>query len=119
MTQISNPGGTIITQTTHKRAIFSFLSCTTTFLQQNFWIELPLIGAPNWYLLTLLSPYAGVYYWTSGDRVDEFAIKLETNDDETENSINVQGSEEEIERMWRAMEWREKGMVKVPGLLDA
>ena len=61
----------------------------------------------------------GVYYWRSGDRVDEFAIKLETNDDETENSINVQGSEEEIERMWRAMEWREKGMVKVPGLLDA
>jgi len=82
-------------------------------------LELPLIGAPNWYLLTLLSPYAGVYYWRSGDRVDEFAIKLETNDDETENSINVQGSEEEIERMWRAMEWREKGMVKVPGLLDA
>lgn len=80
-------------------------------------LELPVIGAPNWYYLTLISPYAGVYYWRSGDRVDEFAIKLETNDDETENSINVQGSEEEIERMWRAMEWREKGMVKVPGLL--
>lgn len=82
-------------------------------------IELPVIGAPNWYYLTLLSPYAGVYYWRSGDRVDEFSIKLQTNDEETENSINVQGSEEEIERMWRALDWQEKGMVKVSGLMDA
>mmetsp|Transcript_204 Transcript_204/g.493 ORF Transcript_204/g.493 Transcript_204/m.493 type:complete len:277 (+) Transcript_204:271-1101(+) len=80
-------------------------------------LELPVIGAPNWYYMCLLSPYAGVYYWRSGDRVDEFEIKLESNDEETENSINVQGSEEEIERMWRAMEWQEKGMVKVPSLL--
>jgi len=68
--------------------------------------------------LCLLSPYAGVYYWRSGDRVDEFSIKLEANDEETENSISVLGSEEEMERMWRALEWQEKGMVKVPGLLD-
>ncbi len=80
--------------------------------------ELPLIGAPNWYYLCLLSPYAGVYYWRSGDRVDEFSIKLEANDEETENSISVLGSEEEMERMWRALEWQEKGMVMVPGLLD-
>lgn len=80
-------------------------------------LELPLIGAPNWYLMCLLSPYAGVYYWRSGDRVDEFQIKLESNDEDTENSINVLGSEEEIERMWRAMEWQEKGMVKVPSLM--
>jgi len=80
-------------------------------------LELPVIGAPNWYYMCLLSPYAGIYYWRSGDRVDEFAIKLETNDEETENSISVQGSEDEIERMWRALEWQEKGMVKVPGLL--
>ncbi|MGK3753729.1 MAG: hypothetical protein ACI8RD_006036 [Bacillariaceae sp.] len=79
--------------------------------------ELPVIGTPNWYYLTLLSPYAGIYYWRSGDRTDEFSIKLEANDEETENSINVQGSEDEIERMWRALEWQEKGMVKVPGLL--
>jgi hypothetical protein len=79
--------------------------------------ELPGIGQPNWFLLTLVSPYAGVYYWRSGDRVDDISFKLETNDDETENSISVQGSEEEIERMWRQLEWQEKGMVKVPGLL--
>ena len=80
--------------------------------------EIPFIGVPNWYYLCLLSPYAGVYYWRSGDRVDEFSIKLEANDEETENSISVLGSEEEMERMWRALEWQEKGMVKVPGLLD-
>jgi Cofactor assembly of complex C subunit B len=65
-----------------------------------------------------LSPYAGIYYWRAGDRVDEVSIKLEANDEETENTINVQGNEEEIERMWRTLEWQEKGMVKVPGLLE-
>jgi len=81
-------------------------------------LVLPVIGEPNWYYMCLLSPYAGVYYWRSGDRVDEFSIKLEANDEETENEISVLGSEEEMERMWRALEWQEKGMVKVPGLLD-
>lgn len=81
-------------------------------------LVLPIIGEPNWYYMCLLSPYAGVYYWRSGDRVDEFQIKLEANDEETENSISVLGSEEEMERMWRTLEWSEKGMVKVPGLLD-
>lgn len=80
--------------------------------------ELPGIGKPNWYLGTLISPYAGIYYWSKGDRVDECSFKLEANDDDTENSITVQGSEEEIERMWRQLEWQEKGMVRVPGLLD-
>lgn len=81
-------------------------------------LVLPVIGEPNWYFMCLLSPYAGVYYWRSGDRVDDYSIKLETNDDESENSISVQGSEDEMERMWRALEWQEKGMVMVPGLLD-
>jgi Cofactor assembly of complex C subunit B len=81
-------------------------------------LELPVIGQPNWYLLALLSPYAGVYYWKSGDRVDDCEVKLEANDDETQNEITVQGSDEEMERMWRTLEWQEKGMVKVEGLLD-
>jgi hypothetical protein len=83
-------------------------------------LELPGgIGKPNWFLLTLLSPYAGVYYWKSGDRVDDCSVKLMTNDDETENEITVQGSEEELERMWRTLEWQEKGMVKVEGILES
>jgi Cofactor assembly of complex C subunit B len=81
-------------------------------------LELPLFGKPNWYLLALLSPYAGVYYWSSGDRVDEISFKLSTTDDDSENEIIVQGNDEEIERMWRTLEWQEKGMVKVEGILD-
>jgi hypothetical protein len=81
-------------------------------------LQLPVIGGePNWFLLALLSPYAGLYYWRSGDRVDDCTVKLETNKAETENEITVQGSEEELERMWRTLEWQEKGMVKVEGLL--
>ena len=80
-------------------------------------LELPLIGQPNWFLLALLSPYAGLYYWQSGDRVDDCSVKLATNQEETENEITVQGSEEELERMWRTLEWQEKGMVKVEPLL--
>ena len=72
---------------------------------------------PNWFLLALLSPYAGLYYWRSGDRVDDCSVKLLANKDETENEILVQGSEEELERMWKTMDWQEKGMVKIEGVL--
>jgi len=82
-------------------------------------LELPFLGGqqPNWFLLALLSPYAGLYYWQSGDRVDDCSVKLMTNEEETENEITVQGSEEELERMWRTLEWQEKGMVKVEPIL--
>lgn len=73
---------------------------------------------PNWFLLALLSPYAGLYYWRSGDRVDDCTVKLSTNDEETQNEIAIEGSEEELDRMWRALEWREKGKIKIDGLLD-
>jgi hypothetical protein len=72
----------------------------------------------NWFWLVLLSPYAGVYYWKSGDRVDDCSVKLSTNDDETLNEIVVQGNEDELERMWRTLQWQEKGMVKVEGILE-
>ena len=45
-------------------------------------------------------------------------VKLATNDDETLNEISVEGNDEEIERMWRTLELREKGMVKVEGILE-
>ena len=81
-------------------------------------LELPVIGTPNWFLLTLLSPYAGIYYWKSGDRVDDMKVKLSTNDDETLNEITIEGNDEEIDRMWRTLDLREKGMVKVEGILS-
>jgi len=80
-------------------------------------LTLPVIGQPNWFYLALLSPYAGLYYWKAGDRVDDCTVKLSTNDEETENEIIVQGSDEELERMWRTLQWQEKGMVKVEGIL--
>ncbi|KAL3806767.1 hypothetical protein ACHAXA_000784 [Cyclostephanos tholiformis] len=80
-------------------------------------LVLPGIGSPNWFYLVLLSPYAGIYYWRSGDRVDEMKVKLATNDDETLNEVTIEGNDEEIERMWRTLDLREKGMVKVEGIL--
>ncbi|CAB9497185.1 Protein of unknown function (DUF3529) [Seminavis robusta] len=96
----------------------AFLSLGLVLQIQFQGLELPVIGEPNWYLLSLLSPYAGLYYWKQGDRVDDCEVKLEANDDETENEITVQGSDEEMERMWRTLEWQEKGMVKIEGLLE-
>lgn len=78
---------------------------------------LPGIGSPNWFYLVLLSPYAGIYYWRSGDRVDDMKVKLATNDDETLNEVTIEGNDEEIDRMWRTLDLQEKGMVKVEGIL--
>jgi len=82
-------------------------------------LTLPVIGNPNWYYLVLLSPYAGIYYWKSGDRVDDIKVKLASNDDETENEITIEGNDDEIERMWRTLELKEKGMIKVEGFLES
>jgi len=80
-------------------------------------LVLPVIGSPNWFLLCLLSPYAGIYYWRSGDRVDDMKVKLAANDDDTFNEITIEGNDEEIERFWQTLELSEKGMVKVEGIL--
>jgi len=81
---------------------------------------IPFLGIkPNWFYLVALGPYAGVYYWKSGDRVDDVMVKLASNDDDTMNEITVEGNDDEIERMWRTLDWNEKGMVKIEGLLGA
>eukprot|EP00555_Chaetoceros_dichaeta_P009182 CAMPEP_0198258628 /NCGR_PEP_ID=MMETSP1447-20131203/7993_1 /TAXON_ID=420782 /ORGANISM="Chaetoceros dichaeta, Strain CCMP1751" /LENGTH=349 /DNA_ID=CAMNT_0043945793 /DNA_START=187 /DNA_END=1236 /DNA_ORIENTATION=- len=80
---------------------------------------IPFLGiTPNWFYLVGLSPYAGIYYWKSGDRVDDVKVKLASSDDDVENEITIEGNDEELERMWRTLEWREKGMVKIEGLLE-
>jgi hypothetical protein len=81
-------------------------------------LTLPGIGKPNWFYLCLLSPYAGLYYWRSGDRVDDIKVKLASNDEDTENEITFEGNDDELDRMWRALELREKGMIKVEGLME-
>jgi hypothetical protein len=81
-------------------------------------LVLPGIGSPNWFLLCLLSPYAGIYYWKSGDRVDDMKVKLATNDDDTLNEITIEGNDEEIDRFWQTLDLSEKGMVRVEGILS-
>jgi hypothetical protein len=44
-------------------------------------------------------------------------VKLTANDDESLNEVTVEGNDEEIERLWRTLDLREKGMVKVEGIL--
>lgn len=80
---------------------------------------IPFIGGTvNWYYMVLLSPYAGLYYWKSGDRTDEIQIKLSSNDDESENEIYVIGDDEELSRMWKTLNLMEKGMVKIEGIME-
>ena len=78
---------------------------------------LPGIGSPNWFYLMLLAPYAGLYYWRSGDRIDDIKVKLAESDDAQFNEVTIEGNDDELERMWRTLDLREKGMVKVEGLL--
>ncbi|GMI41617.1 hypothetical protein TrCOL_g11898 [Triparma columacea] len=80
--------------------------------------KMPVTGGDiNWFYMVALSPYAGVYYWRSGDREDNFELKLVEADDLSKVEINVLGDEEEIDRMWRTLNFVEQGMVKVEGLL--
>lgn len=81
-------------------------------------LTLPFIGTPNWFLVVLASPYAGLFYWNSGDRIDDIRVKLLGADDDMENEITIEGNDEELDRLWRALELTEKGMVKVEGILD-
>ena len=46
-------------------------------------------------------------------------MKLASSDDDMENEITIEGNDDELERMWRTLDLREKGMVKVEGLLSA
>lgn len=66
----------------------------------------------------LLGPYAGLYYWRSGDRIDDIKVKLAESDDAQFNEVTIEGNDDELERMWRALDLREKGMVKVEGILS-
>jgi K+/H+ antiporter YhaU regulatory subunit KhtT len=51
-------------------------------------------------------------------RKEEFSIKMIASDDEKTIDVVVQGDDEEIERMTKALGLKEKGMVYVPGLLE-
>lgn len=71
----------------------------------------------NFFYLAFLSPYAGIYYWNAGDRVDTIQIQLSTNSDETMNEMIVYGPDDEMERMWRTLQLQEKNMIPIPSIL--
>jgi hypothetical protein len=80
-------------------------------------ILLPSVGSKA-YLLTLLSPYAGIYYWNNAQRVDEVTVKMETSDDEQITSIIAQGGKEDLERFSKSLELPERGKVYVRGMFE-
>jgi len=80
-------------------------------------ILLPDLGSKA-YILTLLSPYAGIYYWNNAQRVDEVVIKMETSDDEQVTSVIAQGGKEDLERFSKSLELPERGKIYVRGMFE-
>lgn len=75
-------------------------------------------GGNWWYLMTLISPAAGAYYFKNANRTEEFQVKMTTSDDDKTTDITVQGDEEEIDRFRKELELYEKGMEYVKGILE-
>lgn len=71
------------------------------------------------YLITLASPYAGIYYWNNAQRIDEVKVKLETSDDDQITTIIAQGDKEDLERFSKALSLPERGKVYVKGFFEA
>ena len=80
-------------------------------------ILLPDVGAKS-YLLTFLSPYAGIYYWNNAQREDVVKVKMETSDDDQTTSIIAQGGKEDLERFSKALSLPERGKVYVRGMFE-
>lgn len=70
------------------------------------------------YILTLLSPYAGIYYWKNAQRVEEVSIKMETSDDDLITSISAKGGKEDLERFSKTLNLPERGKVYVRGIFE-
>lgn len=70
-----------------------------------------------YYLMTLSAPFAGLYYWNNAPKEDEVRVRLQTTDDELETEVTVQAPKEKLEIFMRTMNYNEKGMVRVKGIL--
>ncbi|XP_058737642.1 protein COFACTOR ASSEMBLY OF COMPLEX C SUBUNIT B CCB1, chloroplastic [Vicia villosa] len=80
-------------------------------------ITVPDVGN-NWFLLTILSPLAGAYYWTRASRKEQIKVKLIVKEDGTLSEIVVQGDDQQVEQMRKELKFSEKGMVYVKGLFE-
>ncbi|MCO5556005.1 hypothetical protein L7F22_009549 [Adiantum nelumboides] len=80
-------------------------------------ITVPDVG-DKWYLLSALSPLAGVYYWARASRKEQIKVKMIVADDESSTEVILQGDDEEIDMLRRDLGLMEKGMVYVKGILE-
>lgn len=80
-------------------------------------ITFPDIGN-NWFWLTILSPLAGVYYWTKASRKEQIKVKMLVANDGTLSEIVVQGDDQQVEQMRKELQLSEKGMVYVKGIFE-
>lgn len=81
-------------------------------------ILLPDVGSKA-YLLCLLSPYAGIYYWNNAQREDKVKVRMETSDDEQLTTIIAEGGKEDLERFATTLSLVERGKVYVRGIFEA
>ena len=77
----------------------------------------PELGAKA-YLITLLSPYAGIYYWNNAQRIDEVKVKIEISDDEQVTTVVAQGDKEDLERFSKTLSLPERGKIYVKGIFE-
>lgn len=75
------------------------------------------IGAKA-YALTLLSPYAGIFYWNNAQRIDTVKVRMETSDDEQLITVTAQGGKEDIERFAKTLQLPERGKVYMKGIFE-
>ncbi|XP_010528128.1 PREDICTED: protein COFACTOR ASSEMBLY OF COMPLEX C SUBUNIT B CCB1, chloroplastic [Tarenaya hassleriana] len=80
-------------------------------------ITVPDVGN-NWFIITLLSPLAGAYYWTKASRKEQIEVKMTVGGDGTLSEIVVQGDDLQVEEMRKDLKLSEKGMVYVKGVLE-
>lgn len=85
-------------------------------------IQIPSIGPLQiggaWYLMCLAAPAAGLYYWNNAQSDDEVRVRLQTSDDDNETEVTLQASKENVDEFFRVMDYSEKGMVRVKGILE-
>jgi hypothetical protein len=62
---------------------------------------------------------SGYYYYSNANRKEEVQIKLVTADDDKTTDVVIQGDTEEVERFWKTLDLKEKGMVFVEGIISS
>jgi len=80
-------------------------------------ILLPDIGGKA-YLLTLLSPYAGIFYWRNAQREDTVKVKMETSDNGQITTVTAQGGKDDLERFAKQLQLTERGKIYVQGIFE-